>query len=138
MFTTSWPGSNRTSPRSRVNACNSSATKSRSLADSASNSRLRTGPLRRFMPMSFLLLTSTTKPRLGFRRWVEPREYTFEMPAHQPIAFAGRFFERRPVDDTNDSPPIRDRPAALKGGGYARHIGARDAKHLCKRLLSER
>jgi hypothetical protein len=60
------------------------------------------------------------------------------MSRHQPVAFAGRFLERRSADNTNDPASMRDRPAAVKRSGDARHIGARHAKHLRKRLLGER
>jgi hypothetical protein len=61
------------------------------------------------------------------------------MSRHQPVAFAGRFLERRSADNTNDPASIGDRPAAVKrSGGDAGHIGARHAKHLRKRLLGER
>jgi hypothetical protein len=57
---------------------------------------------------------------------------------HHGVAFARNLFERRAIDDVDETATVANEAGALQQAGRDRHRGAAHAEHLREKLLRQR
>src|SRR5262249_56705316 len=65
-------------------------------------------------------------------------KHFIEVVADDAVAFAGDLFERRAIDDMNETTAVADETGALQQAGRDRHRGAAHAQHLPEKFLRQR
>src|SRR5262245_49357269 len=84
---------------------------------------------------------SFTRPRFRPRvriYLVGGRKHLIEVVPHHGVALARNVFERRTIDDVNETASVTDEAGALQQAGRDRHGGAAHAQHLPEKFLRQR
>src|SRR5215470_11698638 len=66
------------------------------------------------------------------------RKHPIEVVPHDGVAFTGNLFERRAIEDVDQTATVTDESCALQQAGRDRHRGAAHAEHLPEKLLRQR
>src|SRR5262245_5911083 len=66
------------------------------------------------------------------------RKHFIEVVTDHRVAFTRDLFERRAIDDVDETAAVTDESCALQQAGRDRHRGAAHAKHLAEKLLRQR
>src|SRR5215467_2912997 len=66
------------------------------------------------------------------------RKHFIEVVTDHRVAFTRDLFERRAIDDVDETAAVTDESCALQQAGRDRHRGAAHAKDLAEKLLRQR